>query len=53
MPDSTISAPVAADPIDRLALGATDAREIAVGVHSPGAVPGTYGSGGGICMVEE
>jgi hypothetical protein len=26
MPDSTISAPVAADSIDRLALGATDAR---------------------------
>jgi len=28
MPDSTIPAPVAADPIDRLALGATDAREM-------------------------
>lgn len=27
MPNSTISAPVAADPIDRLTLGASDARE--------------------------
>ena len=26
MPDSTITAPVAADPIDRLTLGAIDAR---------------------------
>jgi len=31
MPDSTITAPVAADPIERLTLGATDAREIAAG----------------------
>jgi hypothetical protein len=28
MPDSTILAPLAADPIDRLTLGANDAREI-------------------------
>jgi hypothetical protein len=36
MPDSTIPAPVAADPIDRLTLGATDAREVvaAVGILS-------------------
>ena len=26
MPDSSITAPVVADPIDRLTLGATDAR---------------------------
>jgi hypothetical protein len=29
MPDLTITAPVAADPIDRLILGATDVRDAA------------------------
>jgi hypothetical protein len=48
MPDSTIPAPVAADPIDRLTLGATDARESAAGGVAP------TGNGYTVsCMAEE
>jgi hypothetical protein len=55
MPDSTIPAPVAADPIDRLTLGATDARESAAGgplvvpAGICGAIPPPYC----LCMSEE
>jgi hypothetical protein len=49
MPDSTITAPVAADPIERLTLGATDAREIA-----PVGASGTcFCAPLGTCMAEE
>jgi hypothetical protein len=48
MPDLTITAPVAADPIDRLTLGATDARD-AVG---SGLVP-AFLQCGIYCMAEE
>lgn len=44
MPDTTITAPAAIDPVDRLILGATDAR---------GPVPLTIGVALYGCMAEE
>jgi hypothetical protein len=53
MPDSTISAPVAADPIDRLTLGATDPREgVDEGRMSIGVASFIY-CFQGQCMAEE
>ncbi len=51
MPDSTIPAPLAADPIDRLALGAMDART----TEGTAAVPGTLAQACSAyaCMAEE
>lgn len=47
MPDVTISAPVAADSIDRLILGAADVR-------SSGDVTAAWaGPGGPLCMADE
>jgi hypothetical protein len=52
MPDSTIPAPVAADPINRLTLGATDPREgVADGRMSTGG-PNMYFMDYN-CMAEE
>ena len=56
MPDATIIAPVTTVPIDRLTLGATDAREIAAGSAqvSPSAVLlGVALCTGATCMAEE
>ena len=50
MPNSTINAPGAADPIDRLTLGATDPREgVAEGRMSIGVASCSYQ---GQCMAE-
>jgi hypothetical protein len=53
MPDSTIPAPVAADPIDRLTLGATDARESAAGVGATVSYSACTGGVPTTCMAEE
>lgn len=50
MPDVAITAPVAAGSIDRLALGATDARSAEHTVPSLFYPPGGFS---GTCMAEE
>ncbi len=48
MPDTTINAPVAIDPVDRLALDAGDARALMFAMPAtPGSLPF------GLCMAEE
>lgn len=42
MPDVTITAPVAADSVDRLALAASDARVPGAGVHPLSCAGGCY-----------
>jgi hypothetical protein len=51
MPDSTIYAPVAADAVDRLTLGSTDARAAGSGVAESNFASATGHFFG--CMAEE